>query len=114
MIPRETLPSPSKFGPAEADRLEDVELDQLPFGVICLAADGLILRYNLAEARLARLDPTTVVGRNFFTDVAPCTNTDEFYGRFRRVVERKANEANFRYIFDFKFGAQDVDVEVHR
>ena len=104
----------TRFGAAEADKLDDIELDNLPFGVVCLASDGLILRYNLAEARLARLDPATVVGRNFFTDVAPCTNTEEFYGRFRRVVERKTDDASFRYVFDFKFGAQDVDVEVLR
>ncbi len=107
---------PDTFDPAQADRLDDTALDQLPFGVVCLAPDGLILRYNLAEGRLARLDPSTVVGRNFFTDVAPCTHTEEFYGRFRRMVEGGAEGSivRFRYVFDFKFGAQDVDIELYR
>jgi photoactive yellow protein len=105
-----------RFGAAEADRLDDVGLDELPFGVVCLAPDGLILRYNAAEGRLARLDPNTVVGRNFFTDVAPCTYTDEFYGRFRALVDRvlEGDIARFRYVFDFRFGAQQVDIEIHR
>ena len=107
---------PATFDPHTADGLDDIALDQLPFGVVCLAPDGLILRYNLAEGRLARLDPTTVVGRNFFTDVAPCTHTEEFYGRFRRMVEGAAGGGlvRFRYVFDFKFGAQDVDIELYR
>jgi photoactive yellow protein len=107
---------PSSFGAAEADRLDDAALDELPFGVMCLAPDGLILRYNAAEGRLARLDPSTVVGRNFFTDVAPCTYTEDFYGRWKSLVDRdqEGSFARFRYVFDFKFGAQQVDVEIHR
>lgn len=102
--------------PARIDRLDDAALDELPFGVICLAGDGLILRYNVAEGRLARLDPNTVVGRNFFTDVAPCTYTEDFYGRFKAFVDGRltAASARFTYVFDFKFGAQEVEVELLR
>jgi len=104
------------FDPATVDALDDAALDELPFGVVCLARDGLILRYNLAEGRLARLDPSTVVGRNFFTDVAPCTNTEEFHGRFRAFAEGSTGGASIRfsYVFDFRFGAQNVDVEIVR
>lgn len=107
---------PAAFGAAEADRLGDAELDELPFGAVCLAPDGLILRYNAFEGRLARLDPSTVVGRNFFTDVAPCTYTEDFYGRFKSLVDSnvEVGAARFHYVFDFRFGAQQVDVEIHR
>lgn len=107
---------PAAFGAAEADRLDDAELDELPFGAVCLAPDGLILRYNSFEGRLARLDPSTVVGRNFFTDVAPCTYTEDFYGRFKALVDGDDRDpvARFHYVFDFRFGAQQVDVEIHR
>jgi photoactive yellow protein len=104
------------FDPTTVDDLDDAALDELPFGVVCLARDGLILRYNLAEVRLARLDPSTVVGRNFFTDVAPCANTEEFHGRFRALAEGTTGgtSVRFAYVFDFKFGAQNVDVEIVR
>jgi photoactive yellow protein len=103
-------------GPSHVDDLDDASLDELPFGVVCLASDGLILRYNVAEGRLARLDPSTVVGRNFFTDVAPCTYTEEFYGRFRAFADGKTSGASLRfaYVFDFKFGAQNVEIELVR
>lgn len=109
-VPRE------RVEPERLDALSDEQLDSLPYGVICLAPDGLILRYNVAEGRLARLDPNTVVGRNFFTDVAPCTNTPEFFGRFKDLVggTSHAPVVRFPYVFDFRFGAQEVDVEMLR
>lgn len=107
---------PPTFDPFEVDRLDDAELDELPFGVICLDAQGTILRYSAAEARLARLDRTTVIGRRFFGEVAPCTDTPEFEGRFHRLVRGETGEAivRFDYLFDFEFGAQDVHIEMLR
>lgn len=99
----------------ELDHVTDRELDELPFGVIGLDPSGLIFRYNLAEARLARLDRNQVLGENFFRDIAPCTATPEFEQRFRAFVESGASTPiSFPYVFDFKFGAQEVDVEVVR
>lgn len=105
---------PPTFDPLRIDLLDDAELDELPFGVVCLDAEGTILRYNLAEARLARLDRNSVVGRDFFEEIAPCTATDAFQGEFERFVEgaHAALVHRFSYLFDFKFGAQEVDVEL--
>ena len=83
----------------------------MPFGVICLDAAGTIVRYNLAEARLARLDRAEVLGRHFFLEVAPCTNVPAFEGRVRAFQgshEGRLAEA-FSFLFDFQFGAQEVD-----
>ncbi len=96
------------------DRYGDAELDDLGFGVICLDPRGKILRYNLAEARLARLDRSKVLGRDFFRSIAPCTATPEFEGRFRTFVTGIEPRIAFPYVFDFKFGAQDVDIEMVR
>ena len=94
------------------DGHDDAQLDDLPFGVICLDARGTILRYNLAEARLARLDRSQVLGRDFFRQIAPCTATQGFEGRFRSFVAGQEPRVAFPYIFDFKFGAQEVHVEL--
>lgn len=104
------------FDPLRADQRSDDELDQLPFGVICLDAAGRILRYNLAEARFARLDRATVLGKTFFGQVAPCTARPEFEGRFQQFVKpgNTAPTDRWPYVFDFKFGAQQVEVEVAR
>lgn len=102
------------FEPGSLDRHDDAQLDDLPFGVIALDERGVILRYNLAEARLARLDRSRVLGRNFFRDVAPCTATPEFKGRFDAFVTGRERRTTFSYVFDFKFGAQEVEVELFR
>lgn len=107
---------PSSAGTAALDDRSDAELDALPYGVIGLDEDGVILRYSLYESRFARIDRNQVIGRNFFTEVAPCTRTDAFEGRFRSFVAQ-GNEApaeRFEFVFDFAFGAQHVTVELLR
>ena len=112
----ESSPSrtPQAIAPAAIPSLTDVALDTLPFGVICLDREGTIVRYNLAEARLARLDRSQVLGKSFFRRVAPCTATPEFEGRVRAFFNSDAPLDRFPYLFDFKFGAQQVDVELIR
>ena len=96
------------------DASDDTQLDELSFGVICLDDRGTILRYNLAEARLARLDRSRVLGQDFFRKIAPCTATPQFEGRFRAFLGGGEARTVFPYTFDFQFGAQDVTVELVR
>jgi len=106
---------PPTVDPFEVDHLDDAELDELPFGVVCMDAGGTILRYNLAEARIARLDRHSVIGRTFFGEVAPCTAVPEFKGRFDELVEGRTEPLlRFDFLFDFKFGAQEVEIEMLR
>jgi photoactive yellow protein len=109
---------PSSAPPQSLDERSDADLDALPYGVVCLDAEGTILRYNLAESRWARLDRNQVLGRKFFTEVAPCTCTEAFEGRFSAFVASSAGAPGrverFDYFFDFKFGGQEVSVEILR
>ena len=106
--------------PKTIDDRTDAEHDALQFGVVGLDPDGVVLRYNLYESRLARLDRNQVVGRNFFVEIAPCTRTEGFEGRFRAFVARGgvgpdgARLERFDYLFDFRFGAQEVSVDLVR
>ncbi len=110
-----TLPSfDDSFDLSSLDNYDDAQLDDLPFGVICLDDRGTILKYNLAEARLARLDRSGVLGKDFFTQIAPCTATPDFEGRFRQFTASRDPRISFSYVFDFKFGAQQVQVEIVR
>jgi len=108
----------SNVSPASIASLDDAALDELPFGVIELDRDGVVHRYNLAESRFARLDRASVLGKRFFVEVAPCTRTPEFQGRvtehFELPRDRRPDVVQFSYLFDFKFGAQDVSVEIVR
>lgn len=107
--------------PLGIDERTDAELDACNFGVIGLDPEGIVLRYNLYESRLARLDRNQVVGRNFFLEIAPCTRGERFEGRFRAFVARGgvatdgvSRVERFDYLFDFRFGAQDVSVDIVR
>ena len=101
------------FDPEALHVLSDEELDALPFGVIALGEGGRIARYNLAEARFARLDRNAVVGRSFFAEVARCAATPEFLGRYEAMAGSAAPKVDrFGYIFAFRFGAQNVEVDM--
>ncbi len=86
------------------------EIDHLPFGAIQLDTTGNILKYNDYESRLAGVKRENAIGKNFFTEVAPCTNVKEFYGRFKAGVDRKSLHEKFRYHFSFKRNPVDVTV----
>ena len=116
MRPAVSFQQPATVDPFEVDGLDDAELDELPFGVVCLDREGTILRYNLAEARMARLDRHSVVGRTFFGEVARCTDVPAFRGRFEQLAQGTTEDPllRFDFLFDFKFGAQEVDIEMLR
>lgn len=91
-------------------RMSAPELDALPFGAIRLDKDGKILSYNMTEARLTGRDPKRVIGRNFFREVAPCTNVQAFAGRFQEGVAKGDMHVIFPYRFDFEMAPRDVTV----
>ncbi len=76
--------------------------DDLPFGAILLDPTGQILRYNAVEARFSEMRPDRVTGRNFFSEVAPCTFTDRFHGRFRDVSEGRLASVLFSFVFTLR------------
>lgn len=71
----------------ELAQMSDEEIDELAFGAIEVDGSGKILRYNAAEGDISGRELSEMLGKNFFKDVAPCTDTEEFEGRFRKVVE---------------------------
>lgn len=104
--------------PAVDDRLfamDRAELDAYPDGVITLARDGTILRYNRAEAQLSRRDQATTLGLNFFRDVAPCTAVQEFQGRFDAFAAKNdSGVERFDFVFRFAWGVQNVSITMIR
>ena len=104
---------PDKMELQELQALESLDaakLDELPFGTIKLDRKGTILDFNLYEAKLTGRVPEQVIGKNFFEEVAPCTNVKEFAGRYRAGVAKGELHAVFPYKFDFKMAPRDVTV----
>ena len=95
-------------------RLADLtpsQLDELPIGAVVIDPSGKIEAYNSYEAKLARLDPERVIGRNFFRDIAPCTAVKEFEGRMREFMRSKQKVSeSFDYFFPFAHAPVDVTI----
>jgi photoactive yellow protein len=85
---------------AVIDRLPSEERNRLPFGVVKLNPAGTILEYNMAEGEISGVHPKDVIGKNFFLDVAVCTQRPEFYGKFRDAMD---NNKVLNLIFDYEF-----------
>jgi photoactive yellow protein len=99
------------IGRAEIERIEGLGesgLDGLPFGAIRLDRNGTILSFNKAEVDITGRRKESVIGKNFFTEVAPCTNVQEFAGRFREGVEAGRLHTVFPYLFDFQMEPRNV------
>ena len=80
--------------------LSTEDLDKLPIGAIRLDPRGKILAFNRTESTLSGFAASAVLGKNFFTEVAPCTNVQQFAGRFREGVAKKDLHAVFPYHFN--------------
>ena len=95
-------------------RLSSVEIDRLAFGTIQLDAAGVILQFNLMEGKITGRDPAKMIGRNFFTDVAPCADTPIFKGTFDKGVRSGTLNVMFEYTFDYVMTPTRVKVHMKR
>lgn len=89
-------------------RIPDAVRNGLPFGLVKLDLTGKILEYNMAEGDLTGVDPAWAMGKNFFDDVALCTKTQAFYGRFVEGVKR----GFLNTVFDFTFDHREIAAKV--
>jgi photoactive yellow protein len=71
---------------SQIERLSQDELDHLPFGVILLDRDGIVMFYSETEGRQSGYAPRSPLGQNFF-EVSRCMNSDAFRGRITRAME---------------------------
>lgn len=95
-------------------KMSDKDLDELAFGAIQLDKEGKILSYNAIEAGITGRRPEDVIGKNFFTEVAPCTNRPEFEGVFREGVRNESLNTMFEYVFDYKMNPTKVKVHIKK
>lgn len=84
------------------ERLEEssiADTDGLPFGLITMDRQGIVIGYNAHEARRAGFLPERVIGKNFFEVVAPCTNNHLVAQRFH---DEPALDDELDYVFTVK------------
>ena len=95
-------------------KMKDSELDSLAFGAIQLDRNGKILQYNAAEGDITGRDPKAVIGKDFFKEVAPCTDSKEFRGRFDEGVKNGNLSTMFEYVFDYKMKPTKVKIHMKK
>lgn len=75
------------------------QLDELPFGVIGFDAEDVVTVYNRDESSRSGMAADKVLGRNIFTEVAPCTNN---YLVAQRFVDEPDLDEQLDYVFTFR------------
>ena len=92
----------------DLEMLSPAEKDDLPFGVITMNAESVVVHYNATESKLAGLSPDQVLGVPFFTDVAPCTNNYMVAGRF----QEDELDATLDYVFTLRMKPSPVTLRL--
>ncbi len=95
-------------------RLDRNEIANLPYGGVELDRNGGILFYNQAEADICNRSAVGMTGKNFFREVAPCTNRPEFKGRFDEVASGAKTMAMFDYTFDYNMKPTRVTIQMKK
>jgi photoactive yellow protein len=92
------------------DELDFDKLDNLPYGAILVDAEGNILFYNKYEEKVMGHNREDVLGKNFFTEVAPCAQVRDFYDQFKRAVGSLGVIATFEFHFPIPGRERHVEV----
>lgn len=94
--------------------LDQHQADALDFGVVKVDDDGNVLLYNKWESDMAGVPVPSAMGKNFFTQVAPCTNNRLFFGRFKDGVSAGNLDTEFNYTFTYKMKPTNVVIRLLR
>ena len=87
------------------------EADKQPYGIVKVDPTGRILLYNHYESNLAAVAPSAAEGRNFFTEIAPCSNNRLFSGKFQNGVQKGELDSEFGYTFTYNM--KPTNVQIH-
>ena len=92
-------------------------LDNQPYGCIKVDKTGRVQEMNVAASAVLGVRALDAVGKCFFTKVAPCANTPEFYGRFKTAMAGSGvlnKVIDHRFMLSQALGAvPSIDVRVH-
>lgn len=54
--------------------LTNEQIDQLPFGVVRMTREGIVVAYCKSESHITGIAPEYALGKYYFTQIAPCAN----------------------------------------
>jgi len=94
--------------------LTEEQLNELAFAAIQLDTEGRVLQYNEAEGEITGRDPQAMLGKDFFVEVAPCTQNSEFCQRFYEALEQGSINVVFEYVFDYQMTPTKVKIHMYK
>ena len=95
-------------------QLTRTQADAQAFGVVQVTDEGVVKLYNRWESELAGVAVSAAEGRNFFSQVAPCTNNRLVFGKFKDGVQKGQLDAEFNYTFTYKMKPTNVALRLFR
>jgi len=95
---------------AQIEQLSRYELDHLPFGVILLNREGVVLFYSATEAQQSGYGKIPI-GQNLF-EISSCMASDDFRGRIMRAMEEGPVDLEFGWTGDFDDPKRDLRLRI--
>ena len=83
---------------------------RLPVGVYHVDTWGIVQAH--VSVATGESGPSRDIGRNFFEEVAPCTNCAEFRGRFEALVRQGGGSEAFTYRLRCPWQTAEVNVRM--
>jgi len=98
----------------EFGKMSQSQLDALGFGVIQVDDSGTVKSYNKYESELGNTPIAEAIGKNFFTQVAPCTNNRLIFGKFKDGVAANNMDLEVGFVFTYKIKPVSVNIQMFR
>jgi photoactive yellow protein len=95
-------------------QMKQTQLDMLDFGCVKVDDEGKILGYNRWQSEFANVAVDEAVGKNFFRELAPCTNNRLVFGRFKQGVAGGSLDVVVSYAFTYRMRPTLVKVHLYR
>lgn len=84
--------------PEWLDANSEQAYDTLPFGVVKMNYEGTVINYSKWQSELSGVTKENAKGKNFFTQVAPCTNNFMVAEKYKRDALDEIMPYMFTYI----------------
>jgi photoactive yellow protein len=97
---------------AHVEQLAPEAIDTLPFGVVRLDEAGKVTYFSRTEAEQSGYGDRRAIGRDFFTQMAPCLATPELSSRIEKARRAGSLDIVFEQVGDFGDPERELRVRV--
>lgn len=80
------------------DEQSNETLDQLNFGLVKMNKSSVVLFYNKAEESITGVKSENTIGKQFFTQIAPCTNNFLVAEKYNQSILDEQVQYIFTYV----------------